>query len=261
MALTLRGNGQISADNYQIDSDGSIISDTNTLYVDAANNSVGIGTTSSYPLTVQSGTAGSSHAIALRNNTSTNISRLGFLQENSSTLAYSSIDGDGRTTGFLRFNTNDTERMRIDQNGYVTKPSHPAFVASGNLSPTSFTSGSAIVFDDGILNRGSVYNTSTGIFTAPVGGLYQFGTSVRIESGIGNMSYHRIIFYKNGTGVQHSKSRLNFHVNGNYSHCANDLLIELSVNDYVQVVFTGSPAGPHSTSSRDEMVFYGYLVG
>jgi hypothetical protein len=78
---------------------------------------VGIGVTSSYPLTVQSGTAGSNHAIALRNNSTNNLARLGFLQQDSATAAFTSIDGDGRSTGSLRFNTNDTERMRIDNSG------------------------------------------------------------------------------------------------------------------------------------------------
>ena len=57
MALTLRGNGQITSDNYTIDSDGAVtatnatvngnvIVDTNTLFVNATNNRVGIGETS-----------------------------------------------------------------------------------------------------------------------------------------------------------------------------------------------------------------------
>jgi hypothetical protein len=83
--------------------------------IDSSGN-VGIGTSSSYPLTVQSGTSGSNHALALRNS-SNNFSRLGFLQTDSATAAYTSIDGDGRASGYLKFNTNDTERMRIDSSG------------------------------------------------------------------------------------------------------------------------------------------------
>jgi hypothetical protein len=41
------------------------------------------------------------------------------VQNGSTTAAYSSIDADGRSTGFIRFNTNDAEAMRIDSSGNV----------------------------------------------------------------------------------------------------------------------------------------------
>jgi hypothetical protein len=99
----------------QINRVNSSAADATAITVDSSEN-VGIGTDSSYPLTVQSGTAGSNHAIALRNS-SNNFSRLGFLQTDSATAAYTSIDGDGRASGYLKFNTNDTERLRIDSDG------------------------------------------------------------------------------------------------------------------------------------------------
>ena len=101
-------------------------SDATAITIDSSEN-VGIGVTSSYPLTVQSGTAGGNHAIALRNNSTNNLARLGFLQQDSATAAYTSIDGDGRTSGYLRFNTNDTERMRINSSGVI---SHSAVAGS-----------------------------------------------------------------------------------------------------------------------------------
>jgi len=111
---------------------------------------VGIGVTSSYPLTVQSGTGGSNHAIALRNNSTNNLARLGFLQQDSATAAYTSIDGDGRSTGYLRFNTNDTERMRIKSDGQITTqgdilPAGDVIMANGrgiSFAATSNGSGS-----------------------------------------------------------------------------------------------------------------------
>ena len=93
---------------------------------------VGIGVTSSYPLTVQSGTAGGNHAIALRNNSTNNLARLGFLQQDSATAAYTSIDGDGRSTGYLKFNTNDTERMRIDASGNLLISTTNTAAGAGN---------------------------------------------------------------------------------------------------------------------------------
>ena len=124
--------------------------------IDSSGN-VGIGVTSSYPLTVQSGTGGNNHAIALRNNSTNNLARLGFLQQDSATAAYTSIDGDGRSTGYLRFNTNDTERMRIDSSGnlLVGKTATGIATVGTELKPTgellATVSGDACAF----LNRKS----------------------------------------------------------------------------------------------------------
>ena len=111
-----------------------LINIPDAITVDGSNN-VGIGTNSSYPLTVQSGTAGSNHALALRNS-SNNFSRLGFLQTDSATAAYTSIDGDGRSSGYLKFNTNDTERMRLNSSGEIL---------IGKTSAASSTVGAQII--------------------------------------------------------------------------------------------------------------------
>jgi hypothetical protein len=93
--------------------------------------SVGIGTASpagGYKLDVAGNIFMSSgDTFRMKNNTS-NFSFLRF-EQNSSTAAYTYLTADGRSSGYLSFSTNDTERARIDSSGNVgigtASPSYP----------------------------------------------------------------------------------------------------------------------------------------
>ena len=149
--------------------------------------------------------------------------------------------------GPMKFSTGGTERLRIDSAGRVTMPYQPAFTAyygggntavSGNLVPSSAS-----------VNTGSHYSTSTGRFTAPVAGVYQFTVST-----LGWNSY--------------SSGRSGFKVNGGYSpdfNCyqyarADDssatstYVVYLGVGDYAQA---WSQAGCYSAYFH----FSGHLIG
>jgi hypothetical protein len=62
--------------------------------------------------------------------------------------------------------------------GVLTATAQPSFLAtrSGNL--TGYTGGNTVVFNTTSYNIGSHYNTSTGLFTAPVAGNYVFSASI-----------------------------------------------------------------------------------
>ena len=71
-----------------------------------------------------------------------------------------------------RLNATFQAPLKISAAGYVTKPNQPAFSARGG--PADVTD-SVIVFATQVFQRGGTnYNTSTGIFTAPVDGIYHF---------------------------------------------------------------------------------------
>jgi len=85
------------------------------IYDDGTN--VGIGTTSpNYRLTVAGNT--SANTIAAINNTS-NVSRFSFAENATPSNTYTNIEGDARSSGYLAFRTDDSERMRIISNGNI----------------------------------------------------------------------------------------------------------------------------------------------
>ena len=73
--------------------------------------------------------------------------------------------------------TNGTDALTIDSGGRVNLPAIPCF--SGQLTPSNtkdssspYTATGIIKYDNIIVNRGSCYSASTGLFTAPIAGIY-----------------------------------------------------------------------------------------
>jgi len=89
--------------------------DNERMIINSSGN-VGIGTSSpSFALSVSSA---SSNTITAINNAS-NISRFCFAENSTPSNTYTNIEGDARSSGYLAFRTNDSERMRINSSGYV----------------------------------------------------------------------------------------------------------------------------------------------
>ena len=162
-----------------------------------------------------------------------------------SSSAYNKI---GVITHDMYFNTNNSERMRIDSVGRVTMPYQPAFRAGRNQGST--TAGNRIVFPNGYSNIGSNYNSTTGIFTAPVSGSYYFHTQLFTD----NNSSVQVQMRKNDT-----KHIWTIYSGGGYGIVSLSGVIELSTSDYVDVlVDAGSIYGGGSNS---DCQFSGYLIG
>ena len=193
---------------------------------------------------------------------------------------YAMIEGEaeangavGDTPGRLIFATasdgatTPTEKMRISNEGYVTKPNHPSFCArhqgsdgfSGNIIVLTRISTSWDVW-----NTGGHYSTSTGKFTAPVAGVYYFegqlmttghsnGDNIQdmfaLESNHGRITYvrQRESYFSNSTNA-----------NGYYTNSLGSP-VQLAVGDTVWLQRHSSQSWGYS--NRYYSYFTGWLIG
>ena len=164
------------------------------------------------------------------------------------------------------YNTAHREAMRINTNGAVTKPYHPAFAArlDSNVDIPSNTS-TDLVFGIQEFDNSSSYNTSNGRFTAPVAGKYYFGVQIYAGfngAGVRVMHAH---FRVNGVSVAQTDmfGGASNHGGSMYHPTAvGHMFRELNANDYVTFNLGGfSHTGGQailygSTGNR----FFGHLV-
>ena len=153
----------------------------------------------------------------------------------------------------LNFYTNNTERMRIDSSGRVTKPYQTGFIATALASQTTYTANQVVVFSVASYNIGSGYSTSTGRFTAPIAGLYSFTFQIYLNPGNTNAP---LAIYVNGT--MNIFALQGVAING----IGLSTLISLSASDYVEVrVRNISGATATIFNGGDHTQFTGYLLG
>tara|TARA_R100001509_G_C4830113_1_gene202990 strand:+ start:449 stop:940 length:492 start_codon:yes stop_codon:yes gene_type:complete len=152
-------------------------------------------------------------------------------------------------------NTAGTSAITIDSNGVVLTPStsRPAFHAYLTANQAAGT----IVFDDAsALNQGSHYNTSTGIFTCPVGGLYNFAANIMSDLD-GSAAYFGVALQINGSNfvISQNRSTVDNDYSGNISTIAS-----LSVNDQVNITCDQKVYGAAAATAKYTF-FSGYLIG
>jgi hypothetical protein len=163
--------------------------------------------------------------------------------------------------------TNDIIRMKIDTSGRITTPYQPSFYAHG-VGGGSFASGNYWIFPSTQHNRGSHYNASNGVFTAPVAGTYFFafgnlmGTSATVYRW-----YLRVNNSSTGAGpsIQLRMDRGGMSTSAyGWSH-SKAAVVNLAAGDTVRIFSSADDSSslfPGENNATEEYPhFMGYLIG
>jgi len=219
----------------------------------------GNATVKAYPITLFASGGASGYGIFDSNGTT----RKAYIAANSS---YVEVWGQQNTPMVLA--TNDIVRMNIDANGKITTPYQPAFYAYG-VSGATYGSGNYWIFPSTTFNRGSHYNTSNGVFTAPVTGVYEFSFSNL--GGTGNTVYRYFLYINNSQTQQGPPLQLRIDKSGDTvgvqygTNFTKTVIVSLSTNDTVRIYYSadsGETSYPNSNDSTNEYsTFSGKLVG
>ena len=175
-------------------------------------------------------------------------------------IIYNDVNADGH-----HFKLANTTMLNIDASGRVTMPYQPAFHA-GATSTVSYSSGETVVFQTAYHNRGNHYNTSTGVFTAPVAGVYSF-TVRMLHQGASNGFQVDSLVSRNDTSsagyaflMQRHKYQADYTGFGGYLWEATSGQVFLAANDTLRVKYGGAQ-GTQIHANPSWSYFCGHLVG
>ena len=149
----------------------------------------------------------------------------------------------------------DTGAPSWDSSGNVTasgrvtsqNPAFRAYFASASLQ---FNSAGTVIWDTVDNNRGSCYSTSTGRFTAPVAGYYQFNLTIQHSGGTATGGYADIL--KNGGDLN---ARYEHVTGANFEAGGVSTAVYLNAGDYVSIFVSANVFWSDNSS------FSGFLIG
>ena len=153
-------------------------------------------------------------------------------------------------------------RFRIDSSGNVTKPRSCCFQAVVNGSHIS--AGSYVVFGSVDVNRGNDYNSSNGIFTAPVEGVYLFHIS-SIAFNNATTVFRFFLKINNGNTGSGSDAHLRLDMNNDDTDYAPNASYTyykaMNANDTARVYFAPDDNSANAYGGSDYFKFGGHLIG
>ena len=152
--------------------------------------------------------------------------------------------------------TNGTTAATIDSSGRITKPANPAFFA--NVS-AEISSDGVLVFNTVRFNNGSHYSGTTGLFTAPVDGVYMFAMGTLLKTP-NTTSYGRLRIRINGVTQSAYTVHSSYNSTRNYEPLSWSGCLELDANDTVGVYFDGANSAA-TYGGSGYTYFNGHLIG
>ena len=161
----------------------------------------------------------------------------------------------------MSFNTNNAEAMRIDSAGIVTKPLQPAFMLTKIGSQTvSATTETTVSFQTEVFDANS--DCTSGVFTAPVDGIYVFKFVVRFDQPDRTATYHDVRILTSGQAFKTLKDFGGYNSSA-YETMANTIITQMDAGDTATPsVYIAAGAGTQALSADTTRThFSGYLLG